>query len=86
MLEAPERALLEEAVELGHENQKLIRKLVRAQRWGHFLTIVKLILIVTLAGGLYYYLQPFIDNLLEAYQSVAESIPKAGQFLETPFR
>lgn len=86
MLEAPERALLEEAVELGRENKKLIQKLVRAHRWVQLASLLRWALIIAVAGGLYYYLQPFVDNLFEAYQTVAESIPKAGQFLETPFR
>lgn len=65
-----DRKLLERVVELAEENNKILRGLRRAARWGQFFTFIKWLIIIGSAFGAYYYLQPYLDQLMEVYKKL----------------
>lgn len=60
MLDSEERKIL-------LENNKLLHKLVRAGRWATFFSILRWLVVLGVAAGTYYYLQPYLDQLLRVY-------------------
>ena len=69
-----ERQLLEETVTLSRENNQILRQLRRALRWGRFYSVLKWILIVGSTLGAYYYLQPYLFRLFDAYQALLNGL------------
>ena len=67
-----EKVLLERALKLSEENNQILRKMQRAARWAVLWGFIKVaIIIVPLIIG-YLYLQPFLNQALENYNSVKE--------------
>jgi len=78
------RKLLEDLNELVRENNKLLKKMHRASVWGRIFRLVYWVIIIGVMLGTYYYLQPFVDGLLTAYQTLisgVESIQDVGSSL-----
>lgn len=61
-------------LELVEENNQKIKKLYRAARWSRVLRIIYLIIIIGASLGIYYYVQPYFDSLLNTYSGLKESI------------
>ena len=67
-----EKELLERALKLSEENNDILRKMQRTARWAILWGFIKIaIIIVPLVVG-YIYLQPFLDQALENFNSVKE--------------
>lgn len=52
------------------ENNEMLRKLLRAQRWSTFFSALRWIIIIGATVGAYYYLQPYLDQLLDLYEQL----------------
>ncbi|MCR4306565.1 MAG: hypothetical protein NUV42_01205 [Candidatus Yonathbacteria bacterium] len=68
------RKLLEDILGLTQENNKLLKKMHRASIWRHVFSALYWIVIVGAMLGSYYYLQPYIDVLIEAYDTLISSV------------
>ena len=67
-----EKVLLERALELSEENNQILRKIERRAQWAILWGFIKVtVVIVPLVIG-YLYLQPFLDQALENFNSVKE--------------
>ena len=62
--------LLERNIALSEENNKMLRRLQSNMRWGRFIHAVYWIVIIGSAFGAYYFIQPYIDQLLQIYGKV----------------
>ena len=62
--------LLERNIALSEENNKMLRRLQSNMRWGRFIHAVYWIIIIGSAFGAYYFIQPYIDQLLQIYGKV----------------
>jgi hypothetical protein len=69
MFESEERKIL-------LENNRILHKLLSAQRWATFWSILRWLIIIGLSLGAYYYLQPYLDKLLATYSQIANQIPE----------
>lgn len=69
-----ERSMLEQAVALAKENNSILRKLRRAHRVSTGIKIVYWVIIIGLAVGSYYVIQPIIDSLTGIYGGGVENI------------
>ena len=79
MFESDERKIL-------LENNRILHKLLNAQRWATFWSILRWLIIIGLSLGAYYYLQPYLDKLLTAYSQISAQIPELKGLLPTkPF-
>jgi hypothetical protein len=76
-----EKEMLEEALELAEENNKILRKLQSSARWARFFRILYWAVIIGLSIWAYYYLQPLLQQLLEAYAGVKEGIDSLGNLI-----
>jgi len=80
-MDPKEKELLEESVELSRENNKILKKLHSAMRVSRVFKIIYWTLIIGSMLGFYYYFQPFIDNMMRAYEGVISNIPSIGSLL-----
>lgn len=72
---------LQEILELTKENNKILKGLRSAQRWDRFKRTVYLLILAGLAIFGYYYMQPYIETISDAYvqiQGSVEDIQNAG--------
>lgn len=61
-------------VKLTEENNKLLHKMWRATRLAGFVRVFYWILVIGVSIGSFYYLQPYIDQLLKVYGGLNDSI------------
>ncbi len=68
-------------VEIVEENNDMLRAMRSAQKRAWWLSFFKYVIFIAVALGAYYLIQPFVDNLNDAYTSVltsVQSIQNAG--------
>ncbi len=81
-----ENDLLKKTYELAEENNHILKGVRSSNRWSMFFLITKWVVIIGVAVGAFYYIQPYVDPFFKAYQdiqnsfgrvkSVVNSIPK----------
>jgi hypothetical protein len=69
-----ERELLEESVELSKENNEILRSMRRSQRIGNIMSFLYWVFIIGTAFGAYYFLQPYVDQIMEVYGGAKNAI------------
>ena len=62
-----EKHLLERAVFLGEENNKILHGIRRGARFGLAWKIFYWILIIAISYGTYVYVQPYVDQLMKVF-------------------
>jgi hypothetical protein len=67
-----ERKLLERAVALGEENQKIIKKIRSHQRAGIWFKVLYILVMIGFLGVGYIYIKPYIQEAQGMYQTVME--------------
>ena len=73
------KKVLEKILSLSEENNKILHGMRRSMRRANFLHIVYWIIIIAISLGAYYYVQPYLDQLLKIYGGVNGGI---GSFLK----
>jgi hypothetical protein len=66
-------SLLREIHRLTKENNTMLHRLERSTKRARFWKNLRLAVIIALLFGAYYFIQPFIENLTNAYASIQES-------------
>ena len=71
-MDVEERNILEHSLRLGEENNRILKRLQRAQRWALFWGFIKFaIIVIPLILG-YLYFEPYLNQAIANYQSVRE--------------
>jgi hypothetical protein len=65
---------IEETHKLAKENNKILRGMRRSMLWQSIFRAVYWVIVLGLAIGAYYFLQPYFEALISTYNSIAESI------------
>ena len=84
-MEPESRKLLEETYRLTEENNRMLRKIRKVQKLTTLLRILYAVIILGLAVGAFYYLNPYLDGLIHIYTSVSgfeEKITGGGGSLQ----
>ena len=76
------KKLLEESLKLGEENNKLLRSLHRSMRIRRFMSIIYWVLIIGSAFGAYYFAEPYIGQVKEAYGGAKSNFEEYNQFFQ----
>ena len=71
-MDPKEKDLLERTFEYARENNKILKKMRTSAKFWSFMRIVYWAIIIGSAVGLYYFLQPFLDQLLDVYNQVVD--------------
>lgn len=67
-----EKELIKKTFRLAEENNKILRKMRSSMRWGRALRILYWIIIIGATVGAFYYIQPYIDQLMGVYSGLGD--------------
>ena len=70
-MEPEDKKLLKETFELAKENNKLLRKVRGVQRWQAFWSVFRVIIIMGIALGALYYLEPYMEKIITLFNQVS---------------
>ena len=83
------KRLLEENLSLSRENSELLKKVYRIQRWAQITRVIYWFVIIGVAFGALYFVQPFLGSILNVYtggnsninsvQDIGKNIPNVKQ-------
>lgn len=65
-----EKELIKKTFRLAEENNKILRKMRSSMRWSRAFRIVYWVIIIGAAIGAFYYIQPYIDQLVGVYSGL----------------
>ena len=85
-MEPHEREMLDRVLELSEQNNKMLKKMERMARWSTIFRIIYWSVIIGTAIGLFYFMQPYIDEAKEAYGSVRNAIESFATMAAPPQR
>ena len=68
-----DKVRLERALEVSEENNRMLKTLIRAMRWGRFIKIIYWTLIIGTSIGFFYYFQPYLQGIKDAYGGFADT-------------
>lgn len=75
MFEFDEHAHVKETADLVRENNKMLHKLLRAQRLSQLSSLLRWLIIVAISLGVFYYLKPYVEQLTLMYQKISAATP-----------
>ncbi len=73
-MDREEKELLKKTIALEEENNDILRKMQRSMRIQRFLSILYWVFIIGSIFGLYYFVQPYIEQLLTIYGGAKNSL------------
>lgn len=65
------KRLIEETLRLTEENNKMLHKVRNVQKWDTFWRSLKMILVVAVALGALYFIEPYVNKMIELYNSIS---------------
>ena len=65
-----EKELLEKTYKLSEENNNILKGIRSSNRWSTFFKVIYWTILIGIAVGAYYYVQPYVDLAFKAYKSV----------------
>ncbi len=68
------KELLQATLELAQENNKMLHSMKRSMQMSRIMSYVYWAFIIGSALGAYYFVQPYIDQLLDAYGGTVDTI------------
>lgn len=74
-----EKKLLEETLEFAKENNEMLHSIRRSMRFQRFMSILYWVLIIGSAFGAYYFIQPYIDQLMSVYSGAGDVLNNLKQ-------
>jgi hypothetical protein len=73
-MEPEEREMLRRVLELSQKNNKMLHAIQRSMFWGKVFRYLYWAIIIGAAIGAYYFLDPYVNGVLDAYNSVKNNI------------
>jgi hypothetical protein len=77
-----ERDMLRKTFELVEENNEMLKKLRRTQKFGLVIKILYWVIVIGVAVGAYYFIQPFVDQIGQTYSGLQGNIDNATNVLD----
>lgn len=70
-MDSESKKLLEETFELSKENNKLLHRVRRVQKMEAFFRVLKIVLILGVAFGSFYFLEPYLNKLMDTFSQIS---------------
>lgn len=67
------KQILEETLVLTKENNNMLHKVRNVQKWATFWRVVKILLVLGFALGSFYYIEPYLNKMLDLYNSISNT-------------
>lgn len=77
-----ERELLEKSVSLAKDNNKMLHSMRNSMRLASVMRAVYWLLIIGSAIGAYYFIQPYMDQLVSVYNGAKSDLNNVGEVLK----
>ena len=77
-----ERELLNRSVEISEDNNKILHSMRRAQCISSIISFVYWVFIIGSAVGAYYFIQPYIDQIMSVYSGAKSDLDGVGSLLK----
>ena len=68
-MDPQDKAKLDKALALSEENNRILKSLQRYMRLGRLMSLLYWVVIIGVSVGSFYYLQPYINQILKTYSS-----------------
>jgi len=81
-MDSESKQLLENTLTLTEENNKLLHKIRGVQKRETFWNVLKLIVIIGIAFGSFYYIEPYLNKLIGVYSEAKSNINSFNSVLE----
>ncbi len=78
-----EKELLHRSVALSEENNDILRSIQRTMRFSHFLNIIYWIVIIGIAVGAFYFVQPYVKEFQSMYASAQSQFGSFANMFNT---
>jgi hypothetical protein len=69
-----ERELLNRSVLLAEDNNKILHSMKRSMFWARVMSVLYWILIIGISVGAFYFVQPYLDQVMKTYGSVSNAL------------
>jgi hypothetical protein len=79
-----ERELLDKSVALAEDNNKILHAMRRSMRIAHTVTVVYWIIIIASLVGTYYFVQPYVNQIITAYDGAKTNLDKFSSVFGSP--
>ncbi len=79
-MEPEMRQKIDDLFELTKENNKILRKLRSSQKWASITRLLYWAVIIGISVGAYYYLQPYLQKIMNAYSQSMSTLDKVQNF------
>ena len=73
------KELLEANIKLSKENNRMLKKMRSAQKRANFLKLLYWLIIIGIAVGGFYFLQPYFEVVQDLYQQIQTTIGDIGE-------
>ena len=74
-----EKELLEQTLKLTEENNEILRSMKRSMQVARIMSILYWVLIISSAFGAYYFIQPYVDQLMSVYSGAGDVLNNLKQ-------
>jgi len=76
------KKLLEETYSLAKENNAMLSSIKRSMLLSRVMTVVYWVAIIGVSVGAFYFVQPYIDQLMEIYGGAKSNLDSVGSLLK----
>jgi hypothetical protein len=73
-MDTEEKRKLDRVLALSEENNSILKKMLRNQRWARLVRIIYWALIIAAAAGLFYWIQPYLEQIVDVYSGTNSAI------------
>ena len=73
------KKLLEDTFRLAQENNQMLHKVRSVQKWATFWLTLKIFVIIVIALGSFYYLEPYLNKIVDLYNSISGTEQKLNE-------
>ena len=78
-----DKELIQKTYELSEENNKILKGIRSSNRWATAFKIFYWIIIIGVAVGAFYYVQPYVDIAMKAYTSIRGDLKNVKGVVDT---
>ena len=72
-MDSESKKLLEETLVLARENNSILHKVRSVQKWSTYWQTLKILLIVGIGFGAFYFLEPFVNKFINIWNNISGS-------------
>ena len=77
-----DKQLIEETLRLSQENNKMLKSMRRSLRLSQILRVIYWIIIFGAAVGAFYYIQPYLDQIISVYGGIQTGAQQIQDFFQ----